>query len=292
MADTRRLTIGLPALDGQQSLEAVANALLDQTYTDYRLVIWADGSNEGTVEVCARLMARDRRVRMVLGSVRADATANLNAVSGHCRTELFTWAGYDALPDPTYLERCVAALDAEPRAALACSRARSLAPDGSVLRADWGEPGELGSRDPVERFRAALHRPPDPTPLPFLAVIRTEILARTGLLAPIPDGDGALVAELVLHGPLIEVPEALYSHRERTAGADHDLLGDSDPALGQEDRDGGLARWRLLDRHLESVRRRPPGVPLRPLLAVIRDWATRHRGTLIAEVRAAARVGR
>jgi antitoxin (DNA-binding transcriptional repressor) of toxin-antitoxin stability system len=182
----------------------------------------------------------------------------------------------------------VAALEAEPRAALAHTRARSIAVDGSVMRPDWGEPAGLGSSDPVERFRAAMDRPRNPIPLQMFAVMRTEILARTGLLLPIPDFDRALVAELALHGPFVEVPKPLFAHQEHPRRMGHDLSSDSRSASRQLGGDQRLPHWRLLGRHLESVRRRPPGVPLRPLLAVVREWSVDHRSDLTGDVVTAA----
>ncbi len=283
MAETPRLTIGLPVHNGERFLEAAATAVLDQTYTDFELVICDDGSTDGTADICARLMARDRRVRLVLRSANSGAAGNFNAAFAQCRTELFKWAADDDLHDPTYLERCVAALDAEPRAALAHTRARSIAVDGSIMRPDWGERPELGSSDPVERFRAAMARPCNPIPLQMFAVMRTEILARTGLLVPIPDFDRALVAELALHGRFIEVPETLFAHQEHDKRMGHNLSGDSRSASRQLGGNHRFPHWRLLGRHLESVRRRPPGLPLRPLLAVVREWAIRQRDELSAD---------
>ncbi len=284
MAETPRLTIGLPVFNGAEFLEAAATALLEQTYADFELVVWDDGSTDGTADVCARLMARDRRVRLVLRSVNGGAADNFNAAFAQCRTELFKWAAQDDLHDPTHLEHCVAALDAEPRAALAHTRARSIAVDGSVMRPDWGEPAALGSTDPVERFRAAMAHPRNPIPLQMFAVMRTEILARTGLLPSIYDFDRALVAELALHGPFVEVPKPLFAHREHPGRMGRDLSSDSPSASRRLGGDQRLPHWRLLGRHLESVRRRPPGVPLRPLLTVVRQWAVGHRSELTGDL--------
>lgn len=288
MAETPRLTIGLPVFNGDEFLDAAATALLDQTYDDFDLVVCDDGSTDGTGDICARLMARDRRVRLVLRSANSGAAGNFNAAFAQCRTELFKWAAHDDLHDPTYLERCVAALDAEPRAALAYTRARSIAVDGSIMRPDWGESPDLASGDAVERFRAAMDRPRNPIPLPMFAVIRTEVLARTGLLMPIPDFDRALVAELALHGPFVEVPETLFAHQEHDKRMGHDLSGDPRSASSRLGGDHRFPHWRLLGRHFESVRRRPPGVPLGPLLPVIRDWAIRHRSDLTGDAVVAA----
>jgi glycosyltransferase involved in cell wall biosynthesis len=287
MAETPRLTIGLPVFNGAEFLEAAATALLEQTYTDFELVICDDGSTDGTAGICARLMARDRRVRLVLRSANGGAADNFNAAFAQCRTELFKWAAHDDLHDPAYLERCVAALDAEPRAALAHTRARSIAVDGSVMRPDWGEPAGLGSSDPVERFRASMAQPRNPIPLQMFAVMRTEILARTGMLIPIPDFDRALVAELALHGPFVEVPETLFAHQEHDKRMGLDLSSDSRSASRQLGGNHRFPHWRLLGRHLESVRRRPPGVPLRPLVPVVREWTVRHRQELTGDLIAA-----
>lgn len=282
---TRRppLTIALPVRNGAAVVEAAARALLAQTFTDFELVIVDGGSTDATPDIARRLAGEDHRVRLVAG--RPDgAPNNFNAAAAQARGRYVKWAADDDLHHPEFVERCVRVLEAEPDAVAAYTRARSVDDGGRVLRAAWGHDPGLGSTDPVERFRTAMAPPRDPIPLVMFAVIRTEVLARTGMLWPVPEFDLALVAELALHGRLVEVDEVLFDHLEHG-----DRLGPALAAGGDErarllGRRSPLPHWQLLVRHLSTLARAPRPVDRRAVAIEIARWTSRRRAELARDV--------
>ena len=58
-----RVSIGLPVFNGEQFLPAAIDSLLDQTYSDFELVISDNGSTDNTETICRDYAAKDPRVR-------------------------------------------------------------------------------------------------------------------------------------------------------------------------------------------------------------------------------------
>ncbi len=288
MAEQPTISVGMPVFNGERFLEISARALLDQTFEDFELIIGDNASTDATPDICRRLAAADDRVRIVRHASNIGAVENFNAVVRQSVGRFFKWAADDDLHHPRFLEACLEALHHHPESVLAYTRAESITSADVVLRPDWGDRPEFADASAAIRYRAALAPPRDPIPLPMFAVIRADTLSSTGLLAPMPEFDRALIAELALHGSFIEVPDVLFGHREHDQRMGPALASNSGKAaalLGQQRR---LPHWRLWQRHLASVSRRPQGVAARPLLRATTSWAWRWRHQLISDLTDAA----
>ena len=278
------VSVGLPVFNGEAFLMEAADALLAQTYGDLELIISDNGSTDGTPRICEALAAKDPRVRVIRQAQNLGTVANFDAVFRAARGPLFKWAAHDDVHDPTFIERCVEALATNPHAVLAYTRADSLSAEGRVVRPDWGERPELSSTDVTVRFRAALAPQPNPLPLPMFGVMRREVLLRTGLLSPGPEFDLALLAELTLHGPFVEVADPLFGQREHHDRQGRKVASPTRDALRLLGRGSRLPTWGLLRRHLASIGRRPSSVPALPLFRALMVWAIGRRGSLASDL--------
>jgi GT2 family glycosyltransferase len=99
-------------------LQHALDGLEAQTFRDFEIVLWDNASQDGAAER-ARLPANARLVRSP--SNLGFAGGN-NAAARETAAELLALLNPDAIPEPSWLERLVAALDAEPRAVMAASR--------------------------------------------------------------------------------------------------------------------------------------------------------------------------
>ncbi len=94
------------------------NSILGQTWRDLEVVVCDNASTDATREICEGFAARDPRVRYYRNERNLGASPNWNRTFELSRGELFKWAAHDDVLCPTYIERAVAALDAEPDAVL------------------------------------------------------------------------------------------------------------------------------------------------------------------------------
>lgn len=210
MSANPRLSIGLPVYNGEHLLPLALDALVNQSYRDFELIISDNASTDGTERICRDYASRDERIRYLRQPRNIGMVANHNFLVGEARGELFKWASHDDLYDSDYLLRCVEALDSHPEASLAHSWGVLMEEDGTPMRMFRYPPGTAAARAP-ERFRSMLDDGPGDW---TYAVFRTGILRRTPLHGTYHGGDRTMIAELALHGVLHQVPEPLYFRRD------------------------------------------------------------------------------
>lgn len=293
-----RVSIGLPVFNGENYIRDAIDALLDQTFTDFELIISDNASTDRTREHCLAYAAADRRIRYVRNDRNIGGSANYGRVFALSSGEYFQWAAHDDVCRPEFLARCVEALQRDPSVVLAYPRTRTIDAAGTPGKKWEPRPG-LASPVLHQRFREAL-RPPDglgslfrtPT-FPLSGLIRSSVLARTLLFGRSPFPDLPLLAELCLYGPFHEVPEFLFfcrEHQQRSMRADDEL----EPRQMVEWSDPTGARkvifpvWRLLGEFLRRIHRAPIGnAERRRCYARALAWAWASRQDLARDLMAA-----
>jgi len=206
-----RVSIGLPVYNGDAFLAAAIDTLLAQTHRDFELIISDNASTDRTESICRERAERDPRIRYYRSETNRGAMWNFNRVVELARGEYFKWAAHDDMHEATYIERCVAALDAHGDVVLACTRLVDIDDDGNRKEVDvphlrWD------SRRPNVRFRALAN--PHHRCESVFGVIRTAVLRRTELISDYAGCDRVLLAQIALAGKFYEVPETLFLHRE------------------------------------------------------------------------------
>jgi glycosyltransferase involved in cell wall biosynthesis len=216
MTEVPRLTIGLPVYNGQTYLAEALDALLDQSYKNFELIISDNASADNTADICQRYVQQDSRVRYIRQPVNIGLAPNHNVVVEHAQGELFKWASNDDLYARELVERCVDALDEHPDVVLAhCWSARV---DGSGVVTDAYEyPLNTASPRAPERFRSVLFESGGDDDY---GVIRTEVLRRTAMKESYHHADHTIIAELALHGRFYQVPDWLYFRRDHSERAE------------------------------------------------------------------------
>ncbi len=209
MSDVR-LTIGMPAYNSERWIGESLEALLAQSYRDFRLVISDNASTDSTQAICTAFAKRDSRIDYHRQDANIGVFRNYDYVFEQCDTELFKWASANDICKPTMLEACVDALDQSPDAVLAFPQ--------TVLfdeEQDYAEPypdfERLEGDDPVDRFRCFFEE----LSLNNImnGVIRSDALRKTSLNRVYVGSDINMTAELLLQGRLATVAEPLFFRR-------------------------------------------------------------------------------
>jgi glycosyltransferase involved in cell wall biosynthesis len=211
MSASHRVTIGMPVFNGERHLERAIQSVLRQSHAGFRLVILDNASTDRTAEIARRHARQDPRVVYCRNEVNLGAAPNFNRAFEHCDTEYFKWAAHDDELRPTYLEKCVRALDADPSAILAHSQVQEIDDAGNVLRAYLPVPDAVESDDRRQRFAGRLMDRGWCTEI--FGVLRAPALVGTPLIASFAGSDLALIIELTLRGRFVVVREPLFLHR-------------------------------------------------------------------------------
>ena len=205
-----RLTVGLPVFNGETYVSEAIEALLGQSYEDFELIISDNASIDGTADICRRYARQDSRIRYFRQPRNVGLSPNHNFVAYEARGELFKWAASDDLYARDLLERCVAALDEDPRVVLAHAWT-AMIDDSGALTAAMKYPLATSSRRAPERFRSLLF---DSGGDDDYGVIRLDVLRKTAMKESYHHADHTIVTELALHGAFHQVPDWLYFRRD------------------------------------------------------------------------------
>jgi glycosyltransferase involved in cell wall biosynthesis len=259
-----KISIGLPVYNGARYLREAIDSILGQTYRDFELIICDNASTDETAAICAEYAGRELRIRYHRQARNIGATANFNHTFELARGAYFKWAAHDDILAPTYLEKCVTALDQAPDAALCQSLVEIVDDQGNCLEEyDHTAFGTDSQRASV-RFAARL-RPHDCQEV--FGVMRSDVLRRTELIGYHIGGDRTLLIDLSLLGRFLLVPEPLFQNREhpwrfkRQHRYPSTELAWFAPGQPQRSRFAGwrmLRTWVLCGKALSSVRRRVP----------------------------------
>ena len=224
---TPLVSVGVPVHNGEAYLEQTLTALLDQTFGDFELIVGDNASTDRTPAIVAAFAAADPRVRSVRNPTNIGLARNFNRVFQLSQGRYFRWAMADDLVDPTNLQDCVDALEADPGAVLAVpswdliDAVGGPARDGAEQASfTWDAP--TGRR--MEQFIDMINGPSSIAVLAYLSgLVRSEALWATDQLGSYPSSDQVLLGQLLLQGRFVEVPRRSLHVRLHEASAGHGI---------------------------------------------------------------------
>lgn len=97
----------------ERYLPATIESILTQSYSNFELLIWDDGSTDDSVEIAQHYAAQDKRIRVIAACHQGRASALKAAIAATTGTYL-GWVDSDDLLAQTTLESTVAVLDQSP----------------------------------------------------------------------------------------------------------------------------------------------------------------------------------
>ncbi len=229
---TGLVSIGMPVYNAERYLREALDSLTGQDYRSIEVIVSDNASTDATPRICEEYAARDPRIRYQRAERNLGAVWNFNRVFELARGEYFMWAAFDDLREPSYVRRCVEALESHPNAVLCCTNIRIIDEAGRV--AEGGRVGRV--IHPVGRSRAERLRALAGANFwsDIYGLIRLRALATTRLAQPVWGFDVLLLLELCLRDEVILVPEELFSYRVFREKAQEDLaVGLASTADGQ-----------------------------------------------------------
>lgn len=209
--DCPLVSIGVPVFNAERFLKRALDSLLDQSLSDFELIISDNASTDGTQAICEDYARRDFRIRYIRQNSNIGAPRNWNVLVHEARGVFFKWASANDYCVPVMLEQCVKTMQADPGIVLCYGRTQ--------LVDENEQPIEIYEHDmafdealPSERFDRVC------TQLRLnnaqSGVFRRDVLRLTRLDRLYPSGDMALMAELALYGRFQMIPVVLLFRRQ------------------------------------------------------------------------------
>ena len=239
-----RVSLGMPVYNAERYIEEALDSLLEQTFTDFEIVISDNASTDRTAEICRAYATTDERIRFIRNRTNYGVISNFNSVFRLSEGEYFKWCASDDICAPDFLRQAVAVLDDEPSVVLVFSLIEGIDENGRPRESlpgqitDRDTRGTVSSPDPVVRFRKLL-RHVWWVDAAFYGLMRADVLTQTSLHRYQRSGDQLLVTEMALKGRLYEIPKVLFlsryhshktsaqqkTHRQRAELIENRLLG-------------------------------------------------------------------
>ena len=202
------------------------------------------------------------------------------------RGEYFKWQSHDDYCDPTFIEKCLAGIRADPSVILCYPRFVRVDEQGRRLGVKSSR--VVGDAEPHTRHRSLIYRRDSCEEV--YGIARTAVVRKTSLIGPYSNSDDTFLAELILQGRFREVPEPLFFYRIHPAQSTRaypsrtDRMAWFDPSAGAG---FSLPFLRLFAEHMSLVRRSP--LAWREKVRCYRSlvgWFWYFRDWLVGDVRA------
>jgi glycosyltransferase involved in cell wall biosynthesis len=209
----------MPVYNGEKYIRDAIDSVLAQTFDDLELVISDNASTDRTEEICREYVARDRRVRYARSDVNRGAALNYNRTFELAPpSDYFKWQPHDDTLTPDYLERCVAALDANPDAVLCDTNAAVIDETGRRIGLyDSGLTAVTTAARASDRFREYILR--GHSNLECMGLVRRGCLDGSVLMDSYYLAERVYVANLALKGRFVRITEPLFGNREHALRA-------------------------------------------------------------------------
>jgi glycosyltransferase involved in cell wall biosynthesis len=220
MNSTPLVSVGLFVYNGESFIEETLRSILNQTYTDFELIISDNASTDRTGEIARAYAKRDNRIRYYRSEKNMGAGWNVQRVYELATGEYFKQAAADDLLEPDFLRRCVEILENNPDCVVAYANTKEVDENGTFIK-NYNFPAKADSNDPVVRFREML------LVLDWcyqiFGVMRMSALRRIPPQGSYVNGDGVLLARMSLLGRFCEIPEPLFISRQHNSQSSRTL---------------------------------------------------------------------
>lgn len=98
------VSIGVPVFNGELFIAHALDSLLQQTYTDFELIISDNCSSDLTEKICRSYATRDKRIKYIRQQSNIGATQNFRFLLDQAAGKYFMWAAADDLWAKNFLE--------------------------------------------------------------------------------------------------------------------------------------------------------------------------------------------
>jgi glycosyltransferase involved in cell wall biosynthesis len=137
-----QVSIGVPVYNGALGLADALDSLVNQTVRDIEIIISDNASTDTTPEICRRYTEQDPRIVYYRQPATVPPVENFLFVLGKARAPYFMWAAHDDVRSLEFVEKLLAAFEANRRAVLAFGDFVDMRRDGAVpAKSTSPEPG-------------------------------------------------------------------------------------------------------------------------------------------------------
>ena len=113
MTSNPKLTIGMPVYNGELFIKKAIKSILDQTFTDFELIISNNSSTDSTEKICQDFIDKDNRIQIHTQKKNIGIHRNFNFLLSKAKGEYFAWAAVDDYLDNDFMEKNLKILESD-----------------------------------------------------------------------------------------------------------------------------------------------------------------------------------
>lgn len=205
---TPLVSVLLPVYNNMPYLPEAAQSILDQTFTDFELIIIDDGSTDRSPQVLREFAQRDPRIRLTLRDHNEGLDAGLIEGVEQARGRYIARMDADDVSLPHRLHRQVEHLESHPEVVLVGSRVMLIDPDGAPIC----EFARETTHEEIDRAHLELRWP---IVHPAIMFRKKEMLEAGGYRRQYESlEDFDLFLRMAERGRLENIPEVLLHYRQ------------------------------------------------------------------------------
>ena len=260
--ETPRVSIGLPVYNGENFVAEAIQSVLDQTFSDWELVICDNHSTDRTLAICQEFADRDSRIHVYQNPRNMGVCFNYAEAFRLTRGTYFKWMAHDDLFAPRFIESCVQELEKDQSAVLVFPKMCHVDANGNVLRHQASELSVLGP-SPESRGERLMELAGGGMDFIWLAygLIRRDVLQQSGGMGLYAASDQVLLFKLALRGNIKQIDEFMFFRREHdeaeTCKRGSTVRERAKGAYADDNRRFVFPWCRMLQEHLRSIRSSP-----------------------------------
>ncbi|MGH1089334.1 glycosyltransferase family 2 protein [Bacillus mycoides] len=142
-----KVSVIMGVYNGAKRIETAIKSILDQTFTDFELIVCDDGSIDNSVEVIEKIAAKDSRVKLIRNSKNSGLAPTLNNCLKVARGEYIARMDDDDISHLNRFEKQVNFLDLHLEYVIV-GTSRNMYDDNGV----WGRSIGEGERTPLDIY--------------------------------------------------------------------------------------------------------------------------------------------
>jgi len=114
--------IGVPVYNGEEFIEKRLESILNQTFTDFEVIISDNASTDRTQEICKKYEKNDKRIRFFQQEKNCGLFHNYEFVLNHANGKYFVDANVDDFWHEDFLKENVSVLESNPQIVVSMSK--------------------------------------------------------------------------------------------------------------------------------------------------------------------------
>jgi glycosyltransferase involved in cell wall biosynthesis len=207
------VSIGLFVYNGECFVETALYSIINQTFTDFELIVSDNASTDRTGEIVKAHARRDERIRYYRAEKNMGPGWNACRVYELAAGKYFKWAAADDYLEPDFLRQCVEILEQDPDCVVAYAGTKVIDGNGAFIL-NYVTPVKTDLNNPVARFREMLLK--DHPCYQIYGLMRMSALRQIPPQGIYVNGDRVLLARMSLLGRFYEITEPLFISRRHS----------------------------------------------------------------------------